>query len=333
MVSSMTCEKSDCARNDRPLRVSGARARFLVRAASLAMLVVAAHAVLPSTPAQAQIAALVNGEPITALDVQHRMRLIQISSRKQPTRQEALEELIDDKLKLSIAKRYTINITDREVDATFASIASRSGASPQQFEQMLSQAGLTGAAFKAKLRSDIAWQSIVRGKFQSSLQVGERDVVAALESKTADQKSEVSIEYRLRPILFVVPRGSPQSAVEARLREAEGFRSRFQSCDEGLALARTLPDVAVRSQVIRLSVDIPAQQREVLNATAVGRLTPPDVTQQGIELFAICAKNEVRSTDTPQKREARDQIVNERFQALSKRYLQELRRSAMIEIR
>lgn len=305
----------------------------VTRAACAVLLIAIAYAMLPSAAAHAQIAALVNGEPITALDVQHRMRLIQISTRKQPSRQEALDELIDDKLKLSIAKRYTINITDREVDATFASIAGRSGASTKQFEQMLLQAGISAESLKAKLRSDIAWQAIVRGKFQSSLQVGERDVVAALESKNQERKNEVSLEYRLRPILFVVPRGSPQPAIEARLKEAEGFRSRFQSCEEGLALARTLRDVAVRSQVIRLSADIPAQQREVLNATAVGRLTPPDVTQQGIELFAVCAKNEVRTADTPGKREAREQLVNERFQALSKRYLQQLRRSAMIEIR
>ena len=75
------------------------------------------------------------------------------------------------------------------------------------------------------------------------------------------------------------------------------------------------------------------QQREVLNSTPVGRLTPPDVTQQGIELFAVCAKKASMGGETPIKREARDKIGQERFQAQGKRYLQELRKTAMIEYR
>src|SRR6476469_1565419 len=49
--------------------------------------------------------ALVNGDPITALDVARRTKLIQMSTQKLPTRQEVLEELIDDKLKVHIGKR------------------------------------------------------------------------------------------------------------------------------------------------------------------------------------------------------------------------------------
>ena len=48
--------------------------------------------------ARAQIAALVNGEPITVVDISQRTRLIQLSTQKVPSRQEVLDELIDDKL-------------------------------------------------------------------------------------------------------------------------------------------------------------------------------------------------------------------------------------------
>ena len=77
---------------------------------------------------------------------------------------------------------------------------------------------------------------------------------------------------------------------------------------------------------------MPAKQREVLDQTAVGRLTPPGVTQLGIEVFAVCSKEPTRG-DSPEEREAREEISNQRYEAQSKRYLEELRRSAMIEIR
>ena len=59
-----------------------------------------------AAPAQrkAQVVALVNGEPITALDIAQRTRLIQLSTQKIPSRQEVLDELIDDKLKVHLAQ-------------------------------------------------------------------------------------------------------------------------------------------------------------------------------------------------------------------------------------
>ena len=47
-------------------------------------------------------------------------------------------------------------------------------------------------------------------------------------------------------------------------------------------------------------------------------------------MFALCEKKETKA-DTPEKREAREKMFSEQFQAKAKRYLQELRRQAMIE--
>ena len=79
------------------------------------------------TGAHAQVAALVNGDPVTVLDVTHRMQLTEISTHKQQSREEALNELINEKLKLQIAKRYIINITDRDVDQAFNGMARHAG--------------------------------------------------------------------------------------------------------------------------------------------------------------------------------------------------------------
>ena len=132
--------------------------------------------------------------------------------------------------------------------------------------------------------------------------------------------------------LFIVPKGSPQSVIEGRLREAEALRSRFANCEDGVAFARALRDVAVRDPVRRSSADLPDNLREVLNSTPVGKLTKPEVSAQGVAVFALCEKVE-NTTDTPQKRAARTALFNSRFEAQSKRYLSELRRQAMIEMK
>jgi peptidyl-prolyl cis-trans isomerase SurA len=179
------------------------------------------------------------------------------------------------------------------------------------------------------------WQNIVRGKYQGDLQIREKDVLAALQQtdkpdeKDKEKKEQVGYEYRLRPILFLVPHGAAQ-LTEARQKDAEALRGRFTDCDSGLKYARTLRDVAVRDVIVKSSSDLPQVLRDVLDKTEIGHLTAPEVTPQGVELFALCERKESKE-DTPEKRQAREKIFSEKFQARAKQLLRELRKQAMIE--
>src|SRR5262249_21918251 len=64
-----------------------------------------------ATAARAQqVVVIVNGEPITALDIEQRSKLNQLSTHKTPTRQEVLDELINEKLKVREAKKLGFEI-------------------------------------------------------------------------------------------------------------------------------------------------------------------------------------------------------------------------------
>jgi len=182
---------------------------------------------------------------------------------------------------------------------------------------------------KSRIHADFVWSQIVRGKFQGSLQVGEKDIEVKLQA--SNKEDPAGFEFRLRPVLFLVPKGAAATVFEARKRDAEALRGRFANCDEGLRVAMTLPDVVVREAITRQSADIGQQQRDVLNNTPVGRLTPPDITPQGVEVFAVCNKAPAAGAESPARRQLRDEMFNERYQALSKKFLKELRAQALIE--
>lgn len=311
----------------------GTRRRRLPRltALGLALAGLLGAAALPSASALAQrVVVMVNGEPITSLDIDQRSKLLQLTTRKVPSREEVLEQLIGDKLKIHEAAKFKLTASDSEVDNAFRGMAERMGASSQQLEHQLASSGASAGTLKARIRADLVWGQLVRGRFQSSLQVGERDILGALEAKKKDDKG--SFDYTLRPILFVVPRGAPPGAFDARRREAEALRGRFKSCEEGIKFARGLRDTAVRAPVHRSAADLPPPLRDVLDKMQVGQVTPPEQTAQGIEVFALCAKR-ASVADSPGRREAREEIFNERFKAQADRYLKQIRRSAMIEFR
>lgn len=283
----------------------------------------------PGTAARAQqVVVIVNGEPITALDIEQRSKLTQLSTHKAPTRQEVLDELINEKLKVREAKKFGLEISASEVDTAYATMASRMRVTADQLTEQLAKSGIHVATLKARIKADLTWPQLVRGRYSSSLQIGDKDVLTAMDSKSSDT---VGYDYTLRPILFLVPTGSPEAFVEGRKREAESLRNRFQDCESGIAFARALKDVAVRDQVIRSSADIPAELRKVLEGIEVGRLTAPEVTKYGVEMFAICAKKESAADNSPVRRQVRESIMAQRYEERSKQYLQELRRGAMLE--
>ena len=279
------------------------------------------------------VAAIVNGEPVTNYDIEQRTKLNQIATQKPPARKVVLEELIDERLKLQLIRRYSIEGIDKDVESALANMARRGRTSPKEFADQLGRSGINIDTLKSRVRAELAWSQIIRGRFQSSFQFSEKEVLARIDpSKSQDAAG--AYEYTLRPILFVVPRGSQPALIEARRREAEALRGRFQGCEEGVALARGLRDVAVRAQVVKSSTDFSPALREILDKTELGKLTAPETTTQGIELYAVCSKKQTTSTENESgKREVRDKLFTEQFQNHSKRYLKELRSQAMIEYR
>jgi peptidyl-prolyl cis-trans isomerase SurA len=275
----------------------------------------------------AQIVLYVTGQPITAYDIDQRSKLVGLGGKPKP-RQEVINELIDDKIKVMAAKRFNFEMSQADVDAAYANLARNAGATTDQFSKMLEGRGVNPNTLKARLKADMTWNQIVRGRFGQSLTPSEKDIFEA-ELQSTDQK-EAGVEYTLHPITFVVPRGSPASVVEARKREADALRQRFQSCNTGLPFARALREVVVRAPIRRNSADLSPALREILAKVEVGKVTPPEVTQGGVEVFALCDKKETNS-DSPTKRKVRDEIFQRRFQSRADRYLKELRAQAMIE--
>jgi len=273
------------------------------------------------------VVVIVNGEPITAIDIEQRSKFVQMSTQKAPPRENVINDLIDEILKVREGKRWGIELTEAEVNALYANMASRMRQTPEQLTQNLAKGGVNPNTLKSRIRADSVWQQLVRGRYQASLQLSEKDIELALQAKNAAPMT--STEYRMRPILLLVPPGAQPAMLDAKRKEAEALRGRFKSCEEGLVAARAMGAV-VRDQVIRNSGDLTAELNKVLDAVPVGQLTAPEVTKHGIEMYAICTKQESKS-DALAKRQAREALATERFEQQSKLYLQRLRREALIE--
>jgi peptidyl-prolyl cis-trans isomerase SurA len=296
----------------------------MLRVRALTVLVVLAVA---GSAAAQTVVVFVNGDPVTAIDVEHRTKFLALTGQK-ASRQEVVDQLIDEILKVREGRRWGIEIGNAEVDSSFARMARGMNQSSEQLTQNLAQKGIGAGTLKARIRADMVWQQLVRGRYQSRLQVNDKEILNALDQK--DAADAVGYEYVLRPILFLVPPGAPAATYDGRRREADALRKTFKGCNESVPGVRAMRDVAVRDQVLRSSTALPDNLRKVLDSVPVGELTPPEVTRHGIEMFAVCSRTESK-TDTPGRQKARETLQTKAFEAESKKYLRQLRKNAMIE--
>ena len=296
----------------------------------LASLLVLAFLFAGGAPLRAQsIAVMVNGEPITNLDIEQRIKLNTLSGAKDPNRQTILNDLIDEKLKIKEAKKYGVDPGASDIDQAYGGMAQRMRLNNDQLTKVLEGKGIRPDTLRQRIRADMVWTALVRGRFKESLQVGEKDV--SEKAKEAGETTEAeAFEYRMQPIVLIVPKGAPQSDYEARRKEADTLRERVTTCEEANSYFKSMRNAAIREIVVKTSADLPQALRELLDKTPIGHLTAPEVTKQGVEMVALCGRK-ATTVDTPKKREIRDKMYADKYEAKSKAYLAEIRRAAMIE--
>jgi peptidyl-prolyl cis-trans isomerase SurA len=297
---------------------------------AVALSIIAIAATISSPALAQQIVLLVNGAPITDLDIAHREKFLEMSDHKKPSRQEVINSLVDETLELKEAARFALEPSDAEVQSAYDNVAANMGVDAPKLTQILTTGGASADTLKHRLKAQMAWTSLVRGRFKVSLEVADKDVEAELQLHKPQDNEQVGYEYTVRPIVLIVPRGAPDAAFEARKRDADALRGRFANCNDGIPFARGLPEVAVRDPINKSSADLPPALRTILDNIEVGHLTPPEQTAEGIQMFAVCSKKESK-TDAPGLKEVRDKMFEKKFGTKANRYLADLRRQAMIE--
>lgn len=199
------------------LAASSALALLVANMGASAQEVAAATPPAPAAPAPGGISeaviAIVNDDIISSYDLMQRIRLILVTSGVQPTQEtlpqlqrEALRSLVDERLQIQeirrVEKEQDIEIvpTQAEVDDEINEIAKGNNMTGQQLLAALGSQGVGAETLRAQLRSEVAWQRWIQGRYGSRLRVGEDQINAQRErlelaaSKPQYQIGEIFIE-------------------------------------------------------------------------------------------------------------------------------------------
>ncbi|ESR27227.1 SurA N-terminal domain-containing protein [Lutibaculum baratangense] len=277
------------------------------------------------------IAALVNDDPVTEYEVQQRMRLNRLTGGP-AGKQQALDELVEERLKQQAARRVGISANESEVEQAYAGIASRVQLTPSQLNQALQQNGINPDTMKDRLRVNLAWRDVVQGQMRRQVNIRDADIRAELTRRGEAENTTTVYRYTLQPVVFVVPQGSSAAYVRQRMTEASRFAQQFQGCDSAMELAKNYRDTVVQDKVRRGSAELPPEMRQKLAEVSVGGATRPEEIDNGVRVLGVCTREEEQSTEAAQQ-EIRSELLNEEGQRLSRRLMIDLKQFAVIEYR
>lgn len=243
-------------------------------------------------------------------------------------RKKAEKELIDERLKLQAARELNIRVDKARVEKIFADIAKRNKLTPQQFAKRIRMAGGSPSSMKQRFKVSAAWSMVIQRRFRRYVTVNQRQVDQFLGTQPETSKQTLHVHK----ITFPVPSSLDQRAIAERFQRAERLRKSFRNCQMTKALAATDKSSKFRDLGSLDSSKIAEPTRSMLLAANNNEMLPPNISSEGIVLYAVCNKTSGKSDDKKIQR-ARATLQAKELQILAERHLADLRREAHIERR
>jgi peptidyl-prolyl cis-trans isomerase SurA len=141
----------------------------------------------------------------------------------------------------------------------------------------------------------------------------------------------VTLRQAFLPFTSALDPQNPTEQQKAQLLRAQAVRG---GCDavEAAARAANSPRPADPGGELRLETLAPPQLRQLVSGLTPGRASQPIVTPDGILVIAVCTK-ETRNLATFTPEQAKQQLMRDRAENLSRQQSRDLRRRATIEMR
>lgn len=242
----------------------------------------------------------------------------------------ALDELIDEKLKMQEAKRLNLLASEDEANNLVKGIAERNKMTEAQFAQHMKSMGADVGTMRSRFRATLSWNQVIRRRFGHQIAITERDVDRMVAANPGG--GDDAVELEIQRITLPVPAKLDQKAMAQKIQEADALRLKFAGCKSGQSLAATVKDAKFEPLGNRKAAAIPEPTRSLLLNAKDGEMLPPSVGQGGVELWAVCSRTVV-TADAEKRTAAQEELRQKEFEVLAKRHLKDLRQDAHIEYR
>ncbi|WP_417239190.1 peptidylprolyl isomerase [Celeribacter halophilus] len=226
--------------------------------------------------------AYVNDNVVTGFELNQRIQLMTVLGAT-PTRQAALDALIEERLKKEMADRFGLSLTDEQVAAGIQEFAGRGGLKPEQFLSLMAREGVSAQTVRDFVATGLLWREIARGLFANKAQISDLEVDRAMQNNGPSGGLRVLLSELFLPAR--TPEERAKSEALAKQIAARPSISAFAAAASEYSVAPSR-EKAGRMDWVAIG-DLPPALRNTVAGLKPGEITTPLSTQNAIGLFQL----------------------------------------------
>ncbi len=300
--------------------------------------------------AEQRLLAVVNDLPITSHDIDQQIRLNRLLGAANDNRKKALNDIINQVVKINEAKRYRMEASDADVEARLADVAKNLKTTNEGLENKLNAQGIGLPAMRQYVAAQMAFARLMRFKYKEKLEASDAEVdgkMSEMKSRVNSRLSKIMSDPRMKTVKVAslieitfpvenVEQGMEQ-LLQSRAAEASEFLAKFKGCKSARAAASGIFNVKVSKQFDADMSKLPKQLQAVLEKQSPGTAIGPMRSKAGIQVLGFCGKRMVTPPkpqfELPSRSQIQQAVLNEKFDAAEGKYVAQMRKNAIIEYR
>ncbi len=233
----------------------------------------------------------VNDNVVTKFEIDQRIKMLRSFRTPGDVRQQAMDQLIDDRLRNQAAKQSGISISDEAVFSGMEEFAARGNFSADQLLDFFRQQGVYRETFEDFVRAGLLWRNVVGARFSSKVNITDDEVDANLDIRSISFPKTVNVAEIIIPIK---DRGATKTlALANRLSETIKNSGQF-----GIA-ARKYSKSATATQGGAMGWiplgNLPAQVSSRLSGMTAGQVTAPINIGSAVAVYQLLGVREAKS--------------------------------------
>lgn len=296
----------------------------------------------PSKQAIDQIVAIVNDDVVTRSELTLALNTIksQISHEtfSAPSdaamQKQVLDQLINKKLQLQIAKQTGINIDEDEVDSTIKKVASQNNLTVEELYDRLKQDGMSTVAYRKEVREQVTIQRLQQQEVVNHISITPQEVNSFMQSNA--WKANTAKEYRINDILIPVSDTPSTTELKGAKTRAEAIMAKLNSGKKFSEVARAESSGAQALQGGDLGwrklPEIPSAFAEDIAHMQPKQIAGPIQTPNGFHIIQLMDSRALSGEQVINDRKQIEQLLLQRkFEEAMQNWVSKIRGQSFIE--
>jgi peptidyl-prolyl cis-trans isomerase SurA len=246
--------------------------------------------------------ARVNGEVITATDVDQRLALVMLANQgsnvpdeeKQRLRVQVLRNLIDETLQIQEAKAAEVEVKAEEVNQRYAMVSQNFKRTPQQMSEFLKTSGSSERSIKRQIEGELAWNRVLGRKITPFVNVAQEEVQTIIDRLNA---AKGTAEFHMGEIYLS---GTPETMNETAAN-AQRIMEQIQQGGSFAAYARQFSEsssAALGGDLGWMRAEqLPGPLAEASQRMTVGQVAGPIPIPGGVSILVKIDQRQVLTAD------------------------------------